>query len=190
MPIPTCWPATCCALADYALIMRALVATRRDLVPEHWHQGALAIDLHGRETEPDAPESVAWCVQGLLLDHLHDATNATIRAAMHLLHRTASRLSEGRHDTLFAFNDAATTTFADIDRLLRAAVSEATALAIEVQTDEKRGHPRAACTRSRRLAVQDRVDEALHGTSRPGLAATSAPQAQRRDCNGSPVPTK
>lgn len=141
MPISTHRRATGTELADYALIERALAATRRDLVPECWHQGAPAIDVHGRETEPDAPESVAWCVQGILLDHLLDGTNATIRAAMHLLHRTASRLSAGRHDTLFAFNDAATTTFADIDQLLHAAISEAAALAGEVQTDATKGCP-------------------------------------------------
>ncbi len=135
MPIPT-RPRTSggTQLVDYASIMRALAATRRDLVPEHWHKGAPAIDVHGRETEPDAPESVAWCVQGLLLDHLRDGTNATIRAAMQLLHRTASRVSEGRHDTLFAFNDAATTSFADIDRLLRAAIGEAAMLAGDGRT--------------------------------------------------------
>ena len=131
MPISTHRRTTGMELADYTLIKWALAATRRDLVPERWHKGAPAIDVHGRETEPDAPESVAWCVQGLLLDHLRDGTIATIRAAMHLLHRTASRLSEGRHDTLFAFNDAATTTFADIDWLLGAAISEAAVLAAD-----------------------------------------------------------
>ena len=135
MPISTHRRTTGMELADYTLIKWALAATRRDLVPERWHKGAPAIDVHGRETEPDAPESVAWCVQGLLLDHLHDGTNVTIRAAMHLLHRTASRLSEGRHDTLFAFNDAATTTFADIDQLLCAAITEAGALAVDVPAD-------------------------------------------------------
>ena len=139
MPISTHRRATGAELADYALIERALAATRRDLVPECWHQGAPAIDVHGRETEPDAPESVAWCVQSLLLNHLRDGRNATIRAAIHLLHRTASRLSEGRHDTLFAFNDSATTTVADIDQLLRAAISEAGALAADARADASGG---------------------------------------------------
>jgi hypothetical protein len=126
-------------IAEYALIVRALAATRRDLVPEQWHKGAPAVDMHGRETEPDAPESVAWCVQGLLIDRLRDGTNATIRAATHLLHRTARRLSDGGHDTLFAFNDAATTTFADIDRLLGAAMIEAVALAADGRADTTGG---------------------------------------------------
>ena len=139
MPFSTHSPAAGTELADYALIRTALAATRRDLVPERWHQGAPAIDALGRETEPDAPESVAWCVQGILLDHLRPGSNATIRAAMHLLHRTASRLSAGRHDTLFAFNDAATTSFADIDRLLRDAIYEAGELAAAARAETTPG---------------------------------------------------
>lgn len=112
--------------AAYALIRSALVAARRDLVSEHWHKGASAIDANGRETEPGASESVAWCAQGALLRHLLEGDNATIRAAIQLLHQTAHTLSDGRHETLFSFNDAPTTSLADIDQLLALAIAEAT----------------------------------------------------------------
>ncbi len=118
-------PVAGCDLVDHALIERALAATRRELVPERWHKGAPAVDARGRETDPEDDSSDAWCVEGILLRHLLEGSNATIRAAMRLLHQTARRLSEGRHDTLFAFNDAPATSFADIDRLLLAAVAEA-----------------------------------------------------------------
>jgi|GEM_PF-1814667 len=119
------------AIPDYALITRALAATRRDLAPEHWHKGASAVDARGRETEPGDSQSVAWCVQGILLRHVLTGSNATIRAAIQLLHRTASRLSQGRYETLFAFNDDPATTFADIDQLLGAALAEAERLALQ-----------------------------------------------------------
>jgi len=115
---------------DYAMIARALAATRRDLAPEHWHKGSPAVDAQGHETEPQDCRSVAWCVQGILLRQVLIGSNATIRAAIQLLHRTASRLSAGRHDTLFAFNDDPGTAFADIDRLLTAALAEAERLAL------------------------------------------------------------
>lgn len=114
---------------DYPLIARALAATRHDLAPEHWHKGAPAVDAQGRETELHDCKSIAWCVQGILLRHVLTGSNATIRAAIHLLHRTASRLSGGRFDTLFAFNDDPATTATDIDRLLAVALAEAESLA-------------------------------------------------------------
>lgn len=116
-------------LPDYALIARVLAAARCELVAERWHKGACSVDADGRETEPHDCASVAWCVQGVVLRHLLEGTNLTIRAATHLLHRTASRLSAGRYDTLFAFNDAPCTTVADIHRLLDAAATEAARLA-------------------------------------------------------------
>jgi hypothetical protein len=116
-------------LPDYATIARALAATRRELAPGHWHKGASAVDALGREREPNDCRSVAWCVHGIMLRHLLDGSNATIRAATHLLHRTASRVSADRHETLFAFNDDPATTFADIDRLVAAARDEAERLA-------------------------------------------------------------
>jgi len=122
-------PAVAGDLPDYPLIARALVATRREFMPERWHKGAPAVDALGRETEPSDGASVAWCAQGILLRYVLAGSNATIRAAINLLHRTASRLSDGRHETLFAFNDDPATTFADIDRLLAAALAEASRLA-------------------------------------------------------------
>jgi len=122
-------PAVAGDLPDYPLIARALVATRCELMPERWHKGALAVDALGRETEPNDCASVAWCAQGILLRYVLAGSNATIRAAINLLHRTASRLSDGCHETLFAFNDDPATTFADIDRLLAAALAEASRLA-------------------------------------------------------------
>jgi hypothetical protein len=121
-------------LPDYALIARALVAARGDLVAARWHKGAWSVDSNGRETEPHDCASVAWCVQGVVLRHLLEGTNLTIRAVTHLLHRTASRLSDGRYDTLFAFNDAPCTTVADIHRLLDTAATEAVLLA-DLPTD-------------------------------------------------------
>ena len=118
---------------DYALIARALAATQRDLAPEHWHKGAAAVDAQGLETEPHDCKSVAWCVQGILLRHVLAGSNATIRAAIQLLHRTASWLSGGRFDTLFAFNDDPATTLTDIDRLLAVALAEAERLAFRPQ---------------------------------------------------------
>ena len=117
------------ATPDYQLIARAIAATRRTLVPAQWHKGAAAVDAQGRETDPGDCESVAWCVQGILLRHVLAGSNATIRAAVQVLHRTASRLSDGRFADLFAFNDDPHTSFADIDRLLAAALAEARRLA-------------------------------------------------------------
>jgi len=122
-------------LPDYTTIARALAATHRHLAPDRWHKGASAVDALGRESEPNDCRSVAWCVHGILLCHLLDASNATIRAATQLLHRAASRLSAGRHDTLFAFNDDPATNFADIDRLLAVALAEADGLAGRSQNE-------------------------------------------------------
>jgi hypothetical protein len=116
-------------LPDYALIARALAAARGELVAERWHKGAWSVDANGRETEPHDRASVAWCVQGVVLRHLLEGTNLTIRAATHLLHRTASRLSDGRYTSLFAFNDAPCTIVTDTHRLLDTAAAEAARLA-------------------------------------------------------------
>lgn len=158
-------------LPEYALILRALAATRRELLPECWNKGALAVDVDGRETEPEASETVAWCVQGVLVRHLLEGTPSTVRTATQLLHKTAKQLSQGRHDTLFAFNDAPTTTFADIDRLLAAAIAAVEApISVAQQREPIRrvGSPRT-----------------------PGNAAAQNWQGSwRKDCGAQPEPAK
>lgn len=87
--------------------------------PDKWTTGALAVDSDGLSVPTLSEDAVSWCLLGALK---HEArTSRLYLSADKRIWAAVKAEYPGRYLSLSQFNDSPTTTFEDVQRILKLA---------------------------------------------------------------------